>query len=141
MERTIGIDAWQKLAKQLGTEVASLRAVAEVESRGEGFLPDPSTLPKILFEGHVFHRLTQGRFDVDHPGISYTKWDRAKYSGSLQGEWERLDTASALDRSAALESASWGAFQIMGFNYAACGYSTIEAFVAAQKWLSLDPCG
>ena len=35
----------------------------------------------------------------------------------------------ALDRAAALQSASWGMFQIMGFNYQACGYSSVESFV------------
>ncbi len=36
----------------------------------------------------------------------------------------------ALDREAALCSASWGKYQIMGSNFAEAGYDTVEAFVA-----------
>ncbi len=39
-----------------------------------------------------------------------------------------------LDRTAALESASWGAFQIMGFNHANAGYpGSVDSFVEAMK--------
>jgi hypothetical protein len=126
-------EAWRALATRLGVEEAALRAVADVESSGGGFLPPPSDLPKVLFEGHAFSRLTKGRFDATNPDISYPKWDKTKYSGTLTGEWKRLDAACALDRAAALQSASWGAFQIMGFNYALCGFANVEAFVTAQK--------
>src|SRR3546814_1144412 len=53
-------------------------------------------------------------------------------SGSLAGEWERLEAACLLDRAAALQSASWGLFQIMGFNYSYAGFADVEAFAAAQ---------
>ena len=39
--------------------------------------------------------------------------------------------AMALDRTAALESTSWGLFQIMGFNYAAVNLRSVEELVAA----------
>ena len=133
MNTTIEPKAWTDLARALDIEEAALRAVAEVEASGSGFLPAPNAgLPKILFEGHAFHRLTGGRFSASHPDISYPKWDRRKYSGSLLGEWRRLEAACRLDRPAALQSASWGLFQIMGFNYPYCGYADVEAFVAAQ---------
>ncbi|RNF86414.1 N-acetylmuramidase domain-containing protein [Montanilutibacter psychrotolerans] len=132
MNRVISPQAWIDLAKSLEVEVATLQAVAKVESSGSGFLPAPSEKPKVLFEGHAFHRLTGGRFAASHPNLSYPKWDRKQYAGSLAGEWKRLDAACQLDRVAALQSASWGAFQIMGFNYAYCGFADVEAFVAAQ---------
>lgn len=119
-----------ELARSLQIGEAVLRAVAQVESAGGGFV-SPSK-PKILFEGHAFHRLTGGRFDRGHPNLSHPKWDRKQYSGSLLGEWKRLEGACLLDRPAALQSASWGMFQIMGFNYAYCGMLDVEAFVAAQ---------
>jgi hypothetical protein len=130
--RNVSSQAWRGTALKLGVDEACLRAVAAVESSGSGFLPKPSDLPKILFEGHHFHRLTKGRFDASSPGLSYPRWDRSKYKGLL-GEWERLDAACLLDRHSALQSASWGAFQIMGFNYALCGFNDIEEFVAAHK--------
>jgi N-acetylmuramidase len=39
--------------------------------------------------------------------------------------------AIALDRLAALQSASWGLFQILGLNYRACDFTDVEAYVAA----------
>ncbi len=124
--------SWQMLAKSLDVEAAALRAVAAVEAAGSGFLPNDLTKPKILFEGHAFHRLTGGRFATARPDLSYPKWDRSKYSGSLKGEWARLGAACNLDRAAALQAASWGMFQIMGFNYTYCGCPDVEAFVALQ---------
>ncbi len=125
-------DAWTTLAKSLDVEAAVLKAVATVEAAGSGFLPNDPAKPKILFEGHAFHRLTGGRFAAQRPDLSYPKWDRTKYSGTLKGEWARLEAACGLERAAALQSASWGMFQIMGFNYAYCGCSDVEAFVALQ---------
>jgi peptidoglycan hydrolase-like protein with peptidoglycan-binding domain len=43
-----------------------------------------------------------------------------------------LAQAIKLNRKAALESASWGKFQLMGSNHAACGHSTVAKFVAAM---------
>ncbi|MFC5579331.1 N-acetylmuramidase domain-containing protein [Lysobacter niabensis] len=131
-KRLIADQAWRDFAQALDIEEAALRAVADVESAGSGFLPAPSDKPKILFEGHAFHRLTGGRYSRDHPDLSYPKWSRRKYSGSLAGEWQRLEAACRLDRIAALQSASWGLFQIMGFNYPYCGYEDVETFVARQ---------
>src|SRR6185295_10213057 len=95
-----------------------------------GFLADGR--PKILFEAHVFGQRTQQRFTRSHPALSSRTWNRALYQGGAR-EWARLAAAMQLDRRAALESASWGAFQIMGFNFAACGFSDVEAMVAAMR--------
>ena len=38
----------------------------------------------------------------------------------------------ALDSHAALMSASWGIGQVMGFNFAAAGFASVEAMVAAM---------
>jgi hypothetical protein len=130
--RIIAATDWRDFAQALEIDEATLRAVAEVESTGSGFLPSPSGKPKVLFEGHAFHRLTGGRYSAEHPDISYPKWSRRKYSGSLAGEWGRLEAACRLDRTAALQSASWGLFQIMGFNYPYCGCEDVDTFVAKQ---------
>lgn len=130
---TVSAGKWQELAARLNVEIAALQAVASVESSGSGFLPAPDSRPKILFEGHIFHRLTAGRFSGAHPTLSFPKWDRRFYSGSLHGEWDRLEKAAALDPAAAMQSASWGAFQIMGFNYALCGFDSVGRFVEAHS--------
>src|SRR5688572_3325692 len=95
-------------AKKLGCEVAAVRAVIDVESRG-GFLSDGR--PKILFERHYFSRLTKRKFDASHPGVSNGQWGGYGAGGAHQ--YDRLNQAAALDRDAALHSASWGLFQIM----------------------------
>ncbi len=113
-------------AKKLGCQVATVRAVIDVESRG-GFLLD--TRPKILFERHYFSRLTKGKYDAKHPDISNPAW--GGYSGGA-AEYVRLEKAIGLDRDAALRSASWGAFQIMGDNFKICGFSSVVDFVKAM---------
>src|SRR3546814_18731973 len=100
-----------------------------VESSGSGFLKPPSVKPKVLFEGHAFHRLTGGRFDASHPGLSYPRWDRKKYSGSLAGEGARLEAACLLDRAAALPAPRGGLFQCMGVTYSHDSFAHAGAFV------------
>jgi hypothetical protein len=117
--------AIEAAARKIGCQVAAVRAVIDVESRG-GFLPDGR--PKILFERHYFSRLTGHRFDGTAPDISNTKW--GGYKGGA-AEYDRLGRAIKLDRDAALRSASWGAFQIMGDNCKLCGFANVEDYVTA----------
>lgn len=116
-----------RAAQRIGCDAAAIRAVIEVESGGRGFLPDGR--PKVLFEAHHFHRLTNGRYTRSHPNISSAKWNRSLYSRTGTGEHARLELAAALDREAALQSCSWGRFQIMGFNHRLCGYPSVQSFV------------
>jgi len=128
-------------ARSLGLEPCALSAVCQVEAAGSGFLPDGR--PKILFEGHIFWKELQkrrynpagllSRADVraihgDLSDILYKNWTKKHYRGGVT-EYSRLDRARAVNEEAALCSASWGAFQIMGFNYALCGYESVRAFV------------
>jgi hypothetical protein len=117
-------------AATLNCQAAAVRAVVAVESAGGGFFSDGR--PKILFEAKYFHKLTGGKYDKSHPNISSPVWDKSLYKGGVR-EWDRLDEATALDRGAALQSASWGLFQIMGANYKACGFASVEDFVAAME--------
>lgn len=117
-----------EVAASLGIERAVVAAVADVESSGNGFLPDKR--PKILFEAHVFFRLTNGRFGQSN--ISAPAQDHSLYGASGAHQYDRLAQAISLDRDAALQSASWGRWQIMGFNHEACGFADVETFVAAM---------
>lgn len=120
---------YQESAIALGCEVAAVKAVAEVEARGDGFLPDET--PKILFEAHIFSRLTNHAYDKTHPSISSSTWNRKLYKGGA-AEHDRLAEAVSLERDAAMQSASWGRFQIMGFNFKEAGFPGIQAFVNAM---------
>ena len=118
-------------ADTLGVQVAAIRAVNEVESRGQGFLPDGR--PVILFERHVFFKRLQMR-GVDPVPLA------AKYQGIVSStpggymggaaEYTRLASAERFGADAARESASWGAFQIMGYHWKALRYSSVDDFVA-----------
>lgn len=118
------------LAAKLRCEPAAIWAVCDVESAGGGFLPDKR--PKILYEAHIFGRLTGHKFDRSHPNVSAPSWNRALYGAPGANQYERLHEAIGLDRNAALQSASWGMFQIVGMNFAICGFKTVEDYVAAM---------
>jgi len=113
-------------AKALGVEVVDIMTVFNVESKGYGF--DSQDFPKTLFEGQHFHRLTGGKYDSVAPDLSYPKWT-TKYYGNEARERDRLARAVALDREAALQSASWGGPQIMGFNWKDAGCKSVQDFV------------
>lgn len=112
-------------ASSIQAEPAVIRAVIEVESGGSGFLA--SGKPTILFEGHIFHKYTGGKFTATHPTISYPKWTKQFYKGG-EKEWDRFNEAFKLDPNAAQLSTSYGLFQIMGFNYKACNYRTVDEY-------------
>lgn len=118
------------VAALLGCGPAVVHAVCDVEAAGRGFLPD--SLPKILFEAHLFGRLTAHRWDSSHPHISAPRWNRSLYGPGGRHQYERLWEAIALDRAAALQSASWGMFQVLGSNFRLCGFHGVESFVAAM---------
>ncbi|MHA1565421.1 MAG: N-acetylmuramidase domain-containing protein [Alphaproteobacteria bacterium] len=120
---------FQRAATRLGCDETVIRAVSKVESGGNsGFLKDKR--PKILFESRWFHKLTDGQYDDTHPDISTPTWVRNYRGGAL--EYERLAKALKLHREAALKSASWGMFQILGANHAVVGFPTAEKYVQAQ---------
>jgi hypothetical protein len=102
-------------------------AVLSVETSGFGFLQDRRL--QILFERHIFHRRTGGRFDAGHEDIS--NQTRGGYAFGA-GEYPRLERALALDEAAALESTSWGVGQVMGFNHKTAGFETAQAMVDAM---------
>lgn len=118
-------------ASDLNVELAAVKAVNEVESTGAGFIVDK---PKILFEGHIFWRelnkkgIDPERHRQGNEDILYPKWTTAHYQGGL-AEYDRLEKAKGIDEEAALRSASWGIFQIMGFNAEEIGYSDVYEFV------------
>jgi hypothetical protein len=116
-----GLDA---AALELRVGLAELWSVIRVETRGWGFLADRR--PQILYERHVFNRLTHGRFRTAAPSVS-----NPRSGGYLGGprEYDRLAKALALDRKAALSSTSWGLGQVMGFHAEELGFDDVEAMV------------
>jgi len=115
-------------ASGLGVGLPALWAVMTVETRGCGFLADRR--PLMLFERHIFHRKTGGRFDASASDISSRT--PGGYGKGGANQYDRLNRAIALDRTAALESASWGLRQVMGFNAKAAGYPDAESMITAM---------
>lgn len=127
-------------AKRLGVELAAIYAVNEVESAGSGFLTTGK--PKILFERHVMHqRLALPRAEgddqaalrrhADELATQYPALVNTKPGGYIGGaaEHQRLAQARMIDALCANESASWGAFQIMGYHAERLGYASVDEFV------------
>ena len=119
-----GLDQASQLS---GAGAAEIWTVLTVETKGFGYLPDRR--PRILFERHFFHKQTGGRCDAQNPSISCGT--AGGYLGGAR-EYDRLEEAIALDRHAALSSASWGIGQIMGTNFAAAGFASVEDMVKAM---------
>jgi len=138
MKKRLTNEDFQWAAKEIGCSIAAIRAVDEVESRGEGFNKDGS--PKILFEGHKFHKYTEGKFTgiEEYKDISYPRWTRKWYATGAnseirqQKEYLRFERAANLDEAAAIKSTSWGRYQIMGFNYKLVGFDDIFTFYYAM---------
>lgn len=123
------LESYAHAAWMLACDVPAIRAVAEVESGPLGAFNDDGS-PVILYEPHIFHQLTGGKFDARYPDLSYAKWKTRPY-GKNSDQHPKLARAQALDRDAALKSCSWGAFQIMGSNHRAAGHLTVQRMVNA----------
>lgn len=132
-------------AKDLRCDVSDVYAVAEVEALGDGFLyydKKKEWRPKILLERHILYRLFKqryGRSKADKLLVRYPDVISRRSGGYSTGknshirgnkEHDRLDKARKyVDKNLALESASWGMFQIMGFHWRALGYTSVVDFV------------
>lgn len=127
---------WIDSARLIGCDVAAIKAVAEVEGGGAGFCSiNGNSQPIILFEPHIFWRqlkangINPEKHVLGNGDILYEKWGMRPYPSGQIAKWAMLDKAAMIHREAALCSASWGKFQIMGFNHETCGCETIQEFV------------
>jgi hypothetical protein len=113
-------------AQSLGVKAPEIWALVAVETSGCGMLPDRR--PQILYERHIFSRLTGGQYDdgdISDP-------TPGGYGPSGAPQYDRLARAVALDRESALKSTSWGLGQVMGENYASSGFGSVDDMVAAM---------
>src|SRR5579872_6432750 len=94
-------DGLANVAGSLGVFAPEIWTVLAVETSGCGYLPDRR--PLILFERHIFHRLTNGQCDADNDISNSTP---GGYGPSGAHQFDRLAKAIDNDRTAALQSAS-----------------------------------
>ncbi|MFM5631271.1 N-acetylmuramidase domain-containing protein [Aeromonas veronii] len=130
------VNHMQAGADLLAVPLATMATVAQVESIGEGFTQ--AMRPVVLFERHVFYQqLTKhlGKAAADQLATHYPNLVNPKRGGYAGGaaEWERLQLAISLHRDAAIESASWGMFQIMGYHWQSLGFASASDWQAAMQ--------
>lgn len=115
-----------KLGAKIGVGEDEIHAFLDVETRGHGF--DALGRPVMLFEPHVFYRNLSGakRNKAVAAGLAYREWGAKPYP---KDSYPRLKQACEIDETAALKSASWGLGQVLGENYEAAGFLTVQAMV------------
>lgn len=123
--KPLSVDGLHTAIEFIGTKAAELWSVISVETSGCGYFDDRR--PQILYERHIFFKLTQGRF----PASDINSPDPGGYLGGMK-EYDRLTSAAALDKNAAVQSASWGIGQILGENFQAAGFSDAQSMVTAM---------
>lgn len=114
--KTITPDQLTKLADTFGLPVLAIKAVLHVESSGYGFSPVTGKMI-IRFEGSKFR-------EAGGPVIA----DLHKIQAD---EYAAYNKAYAIDKVRAMHCTSFGIAQVMGWNYAACGYKSVSAMVEA----------
>lgn len=122
-------------AQSLGVEVAAIKAIIRTEAPNGGFNDNGQVT--VLFERHkMYHYLSkkQGKAAADTYARDYPNLVNTVAGGYYGGTAEnaRLANAMRIDAECALLSASYGRFQVMGFNYKGCGYDSVQAFYDAM---------
>lgn len=101
-------------ADKLTGNVATIRAVLEVEAAGAGLT------------------LRIGRGSCSSRIASTSSSDLAQSATEPSRKAWPIPRAGSIDETAALNSASWGLPQIMGFNYRAAGFPSAKAMVTSM---------
>ena len=119
-------------ANSLGLSYAVLKAVIEVEARSSGFFSTGE--PVILFERHKFWEMLG---DINwftmrlkimelHPRICNSS--SGSY-GRFSEQHDKLRIAASYNRDVALQSASWGIGQVMGYHWKSLHYPSLQVFI------------
>jgi hypothetical protein len=150
-------DIWNRYGGLLGALSGVLNiqpgvavAVLAIESGGQAFAADGRMV--IRFENHIFYqywgkthasdfsqhfRYNSGQVWTGHQWRPTTGQNWIDCHTSQSSEWDAFNFACSLDATAARTSISMGAPQIMGFNYAVVGYSSVDelfsAFSASER--------
>lgn len=141
MSKDLTLGAVKQYAVQLGVSVPHILTCIEVESGGQwfvdhrkdlldrsgtagGFLKDGRC--KILYESHIFYRQTNGKYGEQYP-ISSKSWGKYPY-GTLTQQWNKFVSVKQIEPQAAIESCSWGLFQVLGANWQSLGYDSAQHF-------------
>lgn len=127
-------DDFKQAAKELGVEVATIKAVVQIEAgpSGNGFSEEG--VPLINFDFSLFKTFTKrkgiklSKFKKSNPTV-FAPLNRRKYGSTQKAQLARLDSGMKIDSVAAIEATFWGMFQIGGFNWEKCGCASVDEFV------------
>lgn len=114
------------VADELGIEVATIKAVVEIEAGKtmHGFFAPG--VPVINFDRSMYNSYA-------HKAPDRSPVKNAKVPSGLTGyglkEWTQLTNARKVNGQGADMGTFWGMFQIGGFNYKLCGCSSVNEFV------------
>lgn len=123
-----------EVARELGVEVAAIKAVVDIEAGREhkGFWMDGK--PLINFDLTMFrqmaarNKINLGKYSGSH-SVVFSRPNIKKYGSQQAAQQARLDSAMDIDYLTAMQGTFWGMFQIGGFNWKRCGASSPEEFV------------
>lgn len=112
-------DEISTIAASVGLSYAELAAFIAVESGGSAFVNGKIV---IQFEPLWFRRyaVKKEQFSLEWQIVNANKVE------GQAGEWKAFNAAYKIDPHAALLATSIGLMQIMGFNYAKCGFKSVN---------------
>lgn len=116
-------------ALSLSVDYHLLLAITQVEAGSKGFIA--LNKPIVLFERHIFYKqLKKQGFNVDDLSNQYPQIINKIPGGYLGGQREnyRLEMAKQINKNCAIESTSFGLFQIMGFHWSTLDYQSAQDF-------------
>lgn len=125
---------YAEVAQMLGVDIASIKAVVEIEAgtAHQGFYAPG--LPIINFDLTMFRRFA-GRNGINltpyqqSHAVVFAAPNARKHGSHQSAQQARLEAAREIDNKTAVEGTFWGMFQIGGFNWSKCGAKNIDDFV------------
>ena len=136
------MNIYDDIAKSLNVEPGSIYAIVSVESNNQ-FTRSDGTIP-ILFERHWVYKLIKKSKGYLYARKMYKLYPylcspkRGGY-GKFSEQYIKLNKASELlGEEIAHQATSFGAFQIMGFNYKVCGYDSAKEMRDAYESIPLE---
>ena len=123
------------VARELGVEVAAIKAVVAIEAGKEmkGFWAPG--VPVINFDRSMYNQVRNRA--SNRSGDKSAKVPKGLKGYALQ-EWTQLTNARRVNRDGADMGTFWGMFQIGGFNYKLCGCSSVAEMVRLMSYSELE---
>lgn len=126
---------FEVVAEELGIEVATIKAVVEIEAGKamKGFWAPG--IPVINFDRTMYNKYKSKA--VSKEGAKGETVPEG-LSGYAKKEWTELINARKVNAQGANMGTFWGMFQIGGFNYKICGCESVDEFVKRMAYSELE---